>query len=928
MLLSRYGTDELNLHNKLSGKRLFLERRTRYNKGVMAISKETPVRAQYNRIKEQYPDILLLFRMGDFYETFGEDAKILSQLLDIALTSREMGKGQRVPLAGIPIHTLEAHLAKLMDQGQKVAICEQTSDPALSKGLVDRAVVRVVTPGTVLEPDLLETSSNNYLVAISTNHDEAGLAYVDITTSEFVTMQLRKTQLATQLALLRPAEILIPNDASAPDTTLPTTITALSKETFRTNVAEESLLEHFRTESTEEFGCSKLPLAIQAAGATLRYLQETQIGALPQIQSLNTATLDPFMSLDPQTIRNLELFESTSMKSEDDSLLSILDSTLTSMGGRLIQHWIGQPLTDLTQLKERQEAVNWIYENPLPRAKTREVLNSMGDLERLINRVKSGYATPRELVNLRSSLQKAVAIKAEFQNYREVGIQLRKIIAAIHPHTETILLLTKSLNDDPSPTPGDGGVIRKGFSEELDQLRDASIKKREYLANLETKERERTGVKNLKLGYNKVFGYYIEVTKSNLSRVPEDYIRKQTLANAERYFTAELKDAETYLLNAQERLSQLEQATYRQICSQVGEESQKILSTGKSIAQTDVLSSLAEVAVRNQFVRPELSQNDIIEIKGGRHPIAEKLSKEPFVPNDTLMSCDDAQLVFLTGPNMSGKSTYLRQVALLTLMSQIGSFIPADEAKIGLTDRIFSRIGLQDDLSTGRSTFMVEMTETAMILNEATKKSLIILDEIGRGTSTYDGLSLAWSVAEHIHNSPKLGSKTLFATHYHELITLGEQLPHARNWRMDVEEKRNHVTFLRHVVDGGAERSYGIHVAKMAGIPIPVTRRAEDMLEQLENQGPKNSILHEDLVNTKSNFQTSTQMRLIPEDFSVPSIMDREIAELDLDNMTPLSALAKLYELYEKTRDSVPNEEQSGEMATEQAEKENPEGAL
>lgn len=894
----------------------------------MATSQETPVRAQYNRIKEQYPDILLLFRMGDFYETFGEDAKILSQTLDIALTSREMGKGQRVPLAGIPIHTLEAHLAKLMDQGQKVAICEQTSDPALSKGLVDRAVVRVVTPGTVLEPDLLETSSNNYLVAISTNHEEAGLAYVDITTSEFVTMQLRKAQLPAKLALLRPAEILIPNDISAPDATWPTTVTVLSRETFHTNVAEESLLEHFKTESTEELGCADFPLAIQAAGAALRYLQETQIGALPQIQSLNTLTSDEFMSLDPQTIRNLELFESTSPTNEGDSLLSILDLTLTSMGGRLIQHWIGQPLTNLTQLKERQEAVNWMYENTLARAKTRKALTSMGDLERLINRVKSGYATPRELVNLRSSLEKAVAIKSELQHYSEVDIELERIVTDINPHTETIGLLTKSLNDDPSPTPGDGGVIRKGFSKELDQLRDASIQKREYLAKLETKERERTGVKNLKLGYNKVFGYYIEVTKTNLSRVPDDYIRKQTLTNAERYFTAELKDAETYLLNAQERLTQLEQATYRQICSQVGEESKKILLTGSSIAHIDVIANLAEVAAQNQFVRPELSENDIIEIRGGRHPIAEKLSKEPFVPNDTVMSCENAQLVFLTGPNMSGKSTYLRQVALLTLMSQIGSFIPADEAKIGLTDRIFSRIGLQDDLSTGRSTFMVEMTETAMILNEATPQSLIILDEIGRGTSTYDGLSLAWSVAEHIHNSPKLGSKTLFATHYHELIALGEQLPHARNWRMDVEEKRNTVTFLRRVVDGGAERSYGIHVAKMAGIPLHVTRRAEDMLEQLENQGPKNLTLHEESTNTNHDFESATQMRLIPEDFSAPSIMHREIAELDLDNMTPLNALAKLYELYEKTHASAPKEEQNGEIDIDQADKENPEGSL
>ena len=876
----------------------------------MEISRETPVRAQYNRIKEQYPDILLLFRMGDFYETFGDDAKNLSQLLDIALTSREMGKGQRVPLAGIPIHTLETHLAKLMGQGQKVAICEQTSDPALSKGLVDRAVVRVVTPGTVLEPDLLETSSNNYLVAVNTDREEAGLAYVDITTSEFATMQLPVTQLAAKLALLRPAEILIPNDISAPNTTWSTTITTLNKDIFSTNTAEESLLKHFKTRSTEDFGCADLPLAIQAAGAALRYLQDTQIGALPQIQSLNTIALDPFMSLDPQTIRNLELFESSSLASEGESLLSILNLTLTSMGGRLIRHWIGQPLTNLTQLEERQEAVNWLYENTLARAKTRKTLNSMGDLERLVNRVKSGYATPRELVNLRISLQKAVVLKSEFQEQSQIAAQLGKIVGVMHSHTPIIDLLTNSINDDPSPTPGDGGVIRKGFSQKLDELREASIEKREYLANLETKERERTGVKNLKLGYNKVFGYYIEVTKSHLSQVPDDYIRKQTLTNAERYFTPELKEAETYLLNAQERLTQLEQATYRQICSQVGDDSQKILTTANSVAQIDVLSNLAEVAVRNQFVRPELKQNDTIEIRGGRHPIAEKLSKEPFVPNDTVMSHGNARLVFLTGPNMSGKSTYLRQVALLILMSQIGSFIPADEAKIGLVDRIFSRIGLQDDLSTGRSTFMVEMTETAMILKEATQQSLIILDEIGRGTSTYDGLSLAWAVAEHIHSSPKLGSKTIFATHYHELITLGEQLPHARNWRMDVEEKRNQVTFLRRVVDGGAERSYGIHVAKMAGIPIAVTRRAEDMLEQLENESPKNLPLHRGSVHNDRDADSATQMPLIPNDFAEAEKLSREIASLDLDNMTPLDALAKLYELYGQTPASMPDNEQ------------------
>jgi DNA mismatch repair protein MutS len=889
----------------------------------MAIPSETPVRAQYNRIKEQYPDILLLFRMGDFYETFGDDAKLLSQLLDIALTSREMGKGQRVPLAGIPIHTLETHLAKLMDQGQKVAICEQTSDPALSKGLVDRAVVRVVTPGTVLEPDLLETSFNNYLVAISTNHEETGLAYVDITTSEFVTMQIPKTQLAAKLELLRPAEILIPNDISAPDATWPTTITTLSAEHFLTDSAETSLLRHFKTSSTEDFGCANLPLAIQAAGAVLRYLEDTQVGALPQIQTLNTATLDSFMRLDPQTIRNLELFETNSPTSKGESLLSILDLTLTSMGGRLIRHWIGQPLINLRQLNERQDAVNWLYENTLARAKTRDTLNSMGDLERLINRAKSGYATPRELVSLRISLQSAVLIKSEFKDENEIVIRLRTIVDKIHPHTQTIDLLTASINDDPSPTPGDGGVIRKGFSQELDQLREASQEKREYLANLETKERERTGVRNLKLGYNKVFGYYIEVTKSNVSRVPDDYIRKQTLANAERYFTPELKEAETYLLNAQERLSQLEQATYRQICNQVGEDSPKILLTANSVAQIDVLSNLAEVAIRNQFVRPELKQNDAIEITGGRHPIAEKLSKEPFVPNDTVMSHDNARLVFLTGPNMSGKSTYLRQVAVLTLMSQIGSFIPADKATIGLVDRIFSRIGLQDDLSTGRSTFMVEMTETAIILEEATRKSLIILDEIGRGTSTYDGLSLAWAVAEHIHNSPKLGSKTLFATHYHELITLGEQLPHARNWRMDVEEKRNQVTFLRRVVDGGAERSYGIHVAKMAGIPIPVTRRAEDMLEQLENQDPKNLPRRKKSQSNDRDVDLAKQMRLLPDEFSVAEMVSKEIGDLDLDNMTPLNALAKLYELYAKTRNSTPKHEQILEPDARKADQEN-----
>jgi len=842
----------------------------------------TPLRRQYLRVKQRYPEAIVFFRLGDFYETFDEDARVASKELDIVLTARGMGKGHKVPMAGIPHHALDNYLARLINRGYKVAICEQLSPPG--KGLVERDVIRVVTPGTVVEPNLLESKSNNYLASLVIEGDEAGIAYVDITTSEFATTQLAAGRGSCELERLQPSELLIPENSDSYGQ-FPFVVTRLDDYWFDLEEAQRNLLEHFGVATLEGYGCAHLPLAIKAAGSLVHYVAETQKEALSQLTGLATYSTDSFMTLDGQTIRNLELFRGGRWGETGNSLLSIIDLSKTAMGGRLLKNWLGHPLVDVAALNQRQEAVAWFYHNTLARQKVLSILADIADLERLVNRVENGKGMPRELITLRSGLEKIPHLKEAM----EAGDSTDWLIAGLKPCPDIVDLIARAIADEP----GDfeqGGVIKEGFSAELDKLRRSSKEAKQYLASVEQRERQRTGIKSLKVGYNRVFGYYIEVSRANVNLVPSDYIRKQTLAEAERFFTSELKEYESLILNAQEKITDLEAAIFRQVCQQISAAGEHILATARAIAKIDVFCSLAEVAAHHGYVRPMLTTEDIIDIKGGRHPVVERaIGSDNFVPNDSYLSNKDNQLIILTGPNMSGKSTYLRQVALIVLLAQTGSFIPAESATIGIVDRIFTRIGAQEDLAAGQSTFMVEMTETANILHNASPRSLIILDEIGRGTSTYDGLSIAWAVAEFIHNHPKLGAKTLFATHYHELVDLANTLPRVENFNVAVAEQGDKVIFLHKIVAGGTDRSYGIHVAELAGLPKSIINRAEEVLIELENSHvPKKS----------RAFRRQALLQQLPL-FPKDSLLADEISKLDIDSMSPLEAINKLYELKE-----------------------------
>ncbi len=852
----------------------------------------TPIRQQYLRIKRRYPNAIVLFRLGDFYETFDKDAELTSRELDIVLTSREMGKGHRVPLAGIPYHALENYLAKLISRGHKVAICEQVTKPGETKGLVERDVVRVVTPGTVIEPGLLDSKTNNYLVSLVLGGDLAGIAYVDITTSEFAVTQVPIERAFPELERLKPSEIIAAESYELPELGIP--ITRLEDYWFELETAREALLKHFGVAILDGYGCSHLSLAISAAGAIVQYIQETQKGALGQLTRLSTYATDSFMALDTQTQRNLELFHSSRLRTSEGSLLSVIDLTQTPMGSRLLRRRLGQPLLDIKLLDKRQDAVSWFYNNTLMRKEVIALLNDVADLERLINRVRSGVASPRELVSLKRSLEVIPKIRAAIEEGQgsEATSWLKE---ELKPCQNVVSLISEAIAESPSSSLGDGGVIRQGFSEEMDNLRLMAKNAKQYLANLERQEREKTCIKSLRVGFNKVFGYYIEVSKANLGQVPESYIRKQTLVGGERFFTPELKEYESLILNARDRINELETDIFRRVCQQIATASEPILAVANTLANTDVFSSLAEVAVRNGYVRPKLTTGDEIVITQGRHPVVgQSLPERGFVPNDTHLSNDDNQIIILTGPNMSGKSTYLRQVALIVLLAQMGSFVPADGATIGLVDRIFTRIGAGEDIAAGQSTFMVEMVESANILNNATPRSLIILDEIGRGTSTYDGLSIARAVAEYIHNASGLGSKTLFATHYHELIELASVLPRVKNFNVAVTEEAGRVIFLYKIVPGGVDRSYGIHVAQLAGLPKSVVHRASEVLEELEGDSRKGEKLK-----TRQRKREAQQISFFGQK---PPVLN-ELEKLDVDSMTPLEALTKLYELQKKARE-------------------------
>ncbi len=842
----------------------------------------TPIRQQYLEIKRQYPDAIVFFRLGDFYETFDEDAEITSRELDIVLTSRNVAKGVRIPMAGIPYHAVENYLGRLIDKGFHVAICEQVGAQP-ERGLFAREVVRVVTPGTVIEPALLKGGHNNYLAAVLTADNRAGVAYADITTGEFYTTELESSDILTtvrsELMRLQPAEILHPDTMDLANG-WSGHLTKLPAWRFEPGRSQEMLLHHFSAGSLDGFGLRGKPLAVRAAGAILNYLQENQKDALKLLTSLATYTLDDFMVLDASTRRNLELTETIRSGETEGSLLSVLDHTVTPMGKRLVRQWVSKPLLNLETINTRQECVRQLLENGLQRAELRSKLKPLADLERITARVIQGSVGPRELVSLRATLKALPDIK---QSLAGISGALSEIINQVNPCDPELTLLESAISDDPPATLQNVGIIRPGFSSELDQVTSSSEHAREWIARLEEVERERTGIKTLRVGYNKVFGYYIEISRGAASLAPAEYIRKQTLVNAERFITPEMKEYETLVLNAEDRIREIEVRLFKEVCRQLASSHRRMTGTAQALAEMDTYASLAETAANGGYIRPELTNSTVLDIRDGRHPVVERgLRGERFVPNDALF--EDGEVVrIITGPNMSGKSTFLRQAALIVLMAQIGSYVPASSAVIGLVDRIFTRIGAQDEIHAGQSTFMVEMIETSNILHHATPRSLLILDEIGRGTSTYDGLSIAWAVVEYIHNHPRLRARTLFATHFHELTQLSELLPGVRNYNVAVSESEGKVVFLHKIVPGGADRSYGIHVGQLAGLPQPVVQRASEILRQLEASSGKA---------VKINPNLPEQLAFFPE---TNPLLD-ELKALDINTVSPIDALNRLYE--------------------------------
>jgi DNA mismatch repair protein MutS len=859
----------------------------------------TPIRRQYLDVKRQYPEAILFFRLGDFYETFDQDAEIAARELDIRLTSRNVAKGTPVPMAGIPHHAVENYLARLIDKGYHVAICEQIGEQPV-KGIFPRKVVRVVTPGTVIEPGMLADNANNYLACIVLDEDRAGIAYVDITTGEFASTELSDSDIGSilraELTRLHPAETLLSDSINNMDNT-PGHCTTWPAWRFELGRCQEELLRHFQVGSLDGYGLRSKPFAIRAAGGIIQYLEETQSAALKLLSGVSTYTLSDFMTLDAATRRNLELVETIRGGDVRGSLLGELEFAITPMGKRLLRQWVSKPLLDVQLIRTRQDGVEKLFNDGLLRAEIREALKPLNDIERLTTRVIGKSAQPRDLVAIRNTLQRLPETISLLPGDDDA---LSSFISGFDPCSEELSLLGSALANDPPATLQNIGVIRSGFSAELDGVVENSRHAREWMANLESVERKRTGIKTLKVGYNKVFGYYIDITRANADQAPPEYIRKQTLVNAERFITPEMKEYEALVLNAESRIHEIEARLFHEVCQRIGGSGVRLLRTARVIAELDVLAALAEAAAMNKYVRPEVVDEDVLNICEGRHPVVEHtLSGERFVPNDAIFE-EGERIRILTGPNMSGKSTFLRQVALIVLMAQMGSFVPAESAQIGLVDRIFTRIGAQDEIHAGQSTFMVEMVETANILHHATQRSLLILDEIGRGTSTYDGVSIAWAVVEYIHNHPNMRSKTLFATHYHELTQMADLLPGVRNYNVAVSETGGQVVFLHKIVSGGADRSYGIHVGQLAGLPRPVVQRADEILQQLEASSGSA---------VKINADAPQQLALFPE---TNPLLD-ELTSMDINALSPIEALNKLYEWQTRFSNNRESDSEEGE---------------
>jgi len=865
----------------------------------------TPLMVQYNKVKNDYPDTIVLFRVGDFFETFQEDAKTASKVLGITLTKRSNGKAGNVPLAGFPHHAIDTYLPKLVKAGYRVAVCEQVENPKFAKGIVKRDVVEVVTPGVAFSDKLLDHTKNNYLASIYIDKDKAGISFTDVSTGEFFCYQIPVSDIQNQLGLITPSEILIPkNQKHSLEPVISKfsssiRITKIDEWVFNYEYATDLLLTHFNTKTLKGFGIENLDQGIIAAGAILNYLKDTQKANLSHIIKLSKYNPSDFMLLDPSTKRNLEITFTIQDGTREGTLISILDKTNTPMGSRLLKRWVSAPLIKLEPILQRQQGIEELYKNKVVRSNLQNELKEIGDLERIISKVCTGRANPRELNYLKTSLKKIPMLKQLLDQLSSDIIN--KINSRLGDLDEIVELIEIAITDDPPLSLNDGGVIRSGFSEELDEIRDLSKNAKNWIADLQRTERERANIPSLKVSYNKVFGYYIEISNTHKNKIPENYIRKQTLVNSERFITPELKEYEDKILNAEEKIYDLEYQLFNGIRKKVAGKAGIIQENAKLIAMLDCYNSFAECAEQYKYAKPVVDNSYKIYIKEGRHPVVERILNpgEKFTPNNCTLDKDDTQIVILTGPNMAGKSVYLRQIGLIVLLAQIGSFVPAEEAQIGIVDKIFTRVGASDNISAGESTFLVEMQEAANILNNATRKSLILLDEIGRGTSTFDGISIAWAITEYLHENPDVAAKTLFATHYHELNEMSTIFPRIKNFKVEVREYGDKVIFLHKVSSGGADHSYGIQVGQMAGLPMVVTNRAKEILENLEGK-ELTPVEMKKAKLAKMKKENDIQINLF--EFKDDEIR-KEISDLEINNLTPVEALNRLHELKKKIKE-------------------------
>lgn len=879
------------------------------------IGELTPMMKQYMQTKEEYKDCILFYRLGDFYEMFFDDALTASKELEITLTGKNCGLEERAPMCGIPYHAVDSYLNRLVSKGYKVAICEQVEDPKTAKGIVKREVIRVVTPGTNLDTQGLDETKNNYIMCIVYMADRYGLSVADVTTGEYLVTELdSQTKLMDELYKFMPSEIVCNEafymsglDLDDLKNRLHMAIYSLEAWYFDDALCRETLQEHFKVASLEGIGLSDYECGMIASGALLKYLEETQKNSLSHMSRLTRYATGNYMVLDSATRRNLELVETLREKQKRGSLLWVLDKTKTAMGARTLRKYVEQPLIDKKFIVKRLDAVAELKDNAICREEIREYLNPVYDLERLVGKITYQSANPRDLIAFQSSLSMLPSVKCILKDMESE--LLKEIYEELDPLEELCDLVGRAIQEEPPLAMKEGGIIKDGYNDEVDRLRKAKSEGKNWLADLETREREKTGIKNLRIRYNKVFGYYLEVTNSFKELVPDYYTRKQTLANAERYIIPELKELEDTILGAEDKLCALEYELYCEVRNTIAAELTRIQRTAKAVAKLDVIASLALVAERNNYVRPKINEKGVIDIRDGRHPVVEKMiPNDMFIANDTYLDDKKQRISIITGPNMAGKSTYMRQAALIVLMAQLGSFVPASSANIGLVDRIFTRVGASDDLASGQSTFMVEMNEVANILRNATSKSLLILDEIGRGTSTFDGLSIAWAVVEYISNSKLLGAKTLFATHYHELTELEGKISNVNNYCIAVKEKGDDIVFLRKIVKGGADKSYGIQVAKLAGVPDPVINRAKEIVEELVTADITGKV--KDIAVQGSETKKKTQKKLDEVDLTQFSLFDtvkdddvlNELKELDISHMTPMDAMNKLYQLQNKLR--------------------------